>query len=128
MSVPPPTAQAESSTSMRKEALVEEQNPDALEKRAEQARHAGNYPLAAGLYRRAAALRQQDAVPNASAAAWALAHAVECLAAAGQFEQARSVRDEMLHLYPSEDRAFYAASRALREVEPAAPASDAAKQ
>jgi tetratricopeptide (TPR) repeat protein len=98
-----------------------------LEKRAEDARHGGNFPLAAGLYRQAAALHRNDATPNASAAAWDLAHAVECLAASGQFDEAKKVRDELIKLYPSEDSAFFAASRALREVETTQPASKAAE-
>ncbi|HUJ28450.1 MAG TPA: zf-HC2 domain-containing protein [Myxococcales bacterium] len=104
------------------------QDPGALERRAEDARHAGNYSLAAGLYRRAAALQAEAATPNAGAAAWDLAHAVECLAAEGQFDEARKVRDELVRLYPSEDTAFYAAQRALREAPNAPPDGDAVKR
>jgi hypothetical protein len=91
-------------------------SPTQLEARAGSARRAGNYALAAGLYRQAARGRN-----DASSAAWDLAHAVECLAAAGSFEEARQVRDELAQAYPSETAAFSAARRALREVDSAAP-------
>jgi Putative zinc-finger len=87
------------------------------ESSAQQARHAGNYVLAADLYRRAAEARQRD--KDAATAAWNLAHAVECLSAAGRFEEARQVRDELARTYPTEATALSAARRALREVEPA---------
>jgi tetratricopeptide (TPR) repeat protein len=87
-----------------------------LESNAQQARHAGNYALAASLYRNAAELRQRD--NDAGGAAWNLAHAVECLSAVGQFDEARRVRDELVRLYPSETTALSAARRALREVDP----------
>jgi len=92
----------------------------ALEANAQQARHAGNYALAASLYRNAAELRQRD--NDAGGAAWDLAHAVECLSAVGQFDEARRVRDELARLYPSETTALSAARRALREVDPPAAA------
>ena len=92
----------------------------ALEANAQQARHAGNYALAASLYRNAAELRQRD--NDAGGAAWNLAHAVECLSAVGQFDEARRVRDELARLYPSEATALSAARRALREVDPPAAA------
>ncbi len=91
-----------------------------LETNAQQARHAGNYALAASLYRNAAELRQRD--NDAGGAAWDLAHAVECLSAVGQFDEARRVRDELARLYPSETTALSAARRALREVDPPAAA------
>jgi tetratricopeptide (TPR) repeat protein len=94
--------------------------PSALEANAQQARHAGNYALAASLYRNAAELRQRD--NDTGAAAWNLAHAVECLSAVGQFDDARRVRDELARLYPSETTALSAARRALREVDPPAAA------
>jgi hypothetical protein len=89
-----------------------------MERRASAARHAGNYALAAGLYRGAASGRENDP----SAAAWDLAHAVECLAAAGSFDEARKVRDQLRKSYPGEATAFSAARRALREVDPDSPA------
>jgi Meckel syndrome type 1 protein len=99
-----------------------------LEARAQEARRAGNYPLAAGLYRKAAALHRQapaDKSSSASAqAAWDLAHAVECLAAAGMFDEARQIRDELGRDYPSESTAFAASRRALRSA--ALPAAAAA--
>jgi hypothetical protein len=88
-------------------------NPGDLERRAETARHGGNYALAAGLYREAASGRESDS----SAAAWDLAHAVECLAAAGSFDEARKVRDQLGTSYPVEANALAAARRALREVD-----------
>jgi hypothetical protein len=92
-----------------------------IEASAQQARHAGEYSRAASLYRQAAALRERDQDP--AAAAWNLAHAVECLSAAGQFDDARTVRDDLARAYPSETSALSAARRALREVEPATPAA-----
>jgi len=90
--------------------------PARLEESAQRARHAGNYPLAAGFYREAAALRRGEDKDPASAA-WDLAHAVECLAAAGLFDEARQVREELSRLYPGQDTAQAAARRALREVD-----------
>jgi hypothetical protein len=87
--------------------------PAELERRAGEARRSGNYPLAASLYRQAARGRTDDA----SSAAWDLAHAVECLSAAGSFDEARAVRDELSQRYPAESGAFSAARRALREVD-----------
>ncbi|HEY4884808.1 MAG TPA: zf-HC2 domain-containing protein [Myxococcales bacterium] len=89
--------------------------PSVVEANAQQARHAGNYALAASLYRNAAELRQRD--NDAGGAAWDLAHAVECLSAVGQFDEARRLRDELARLYPSETTALSAARRALREVD-----------
>ena len=86
-----------------------------VEANAQQARHAGNYTLAASLYRNAAELRQRE--NDAGGAAWNLAHAVECLSAIGQFDEARRVRDELARMYPSEATALSAARRALREVD-----------
>ncbi len=92
-----------------------------IEANAQEARHGGDYLRAASLYRQAAALRQRD--DDAAGAAWDLAHAVECLSAAGQFDEARGVRDELARSYPAETSALSAARRALREAEPPAPAS-----
>jgi hypothetical protein len=97
--------------------------PAEIEANAQQARHAGNYVLAASLYRSAADLRRRE--EDAASAAWNLAHAVECLSAVARFEEARQVRDELLRLYPSETTALSAARRALREVD--VPESPAAK-
>ena len=92
------------------------------EAKAQDARHSGNYLLAASLYRDAAAMRSRDGDP--AAAAWDLAHAVECLSAVARFDEAKGVRDELARLYPSETTALAAARRALRAVDPtpAAPA------
>jgi hypothetical protein len=98
-------------------------DPAEIEARAQQARHAGNYVLAASLYRSAADLRRRE--EDAPSAAWNLAHAVECLSAVARFEEARQVRDELVRLYPSEKTALSAARRALREVD--MPGSPAAK-
>ena len=86
-----------------------------VEANAQQARHAGNYLAAASLYREAAAMRQRG--NDSSTAAWNLAHAVECLSAAGQFDEARKVRDELVRSYPFETTAISAAARALRQVD-----------
>ena len=99
------------------EAAPKPENPGELERRAEAARHAGNYALAAGLYREAASGWENDS----SAAAWDLAHAIECLAAAGSFDEARKVRDQLGKSYPAESTAFSAARRALREVDSNSP-------
>ena len=87
-----------------------------LEQQAQEARHGGDYPLAAILYRKAADLRRAEA-PQGNEGAWDLAHAVECLAAAGRFDEARSVRDQLAQLFPAESSAFAAAGRVLREVD-----------
>ena len=113
-----PAAGAGASPSRAANAEVEA--PADLEASAQQARHGGNYPLAAGLYRKAAALRH---TADPATAAWDLAHAVECLAAAGLFDEARQVRQELSQLHPSEVTALAAAARrALREVD--VPAAD----
>lgn len=91
-----------------------EVSPAELERRAGAARRSGYYPLAAELYRKAAQGRTDDA----PSAAWDLAHAVECLSAAGSFAEARAVRDELKQRYPAESGASSAARRALREVDP----------
>ena len=91
-----------------------------LESSAQQARHAGNYPVAAGLYRKAAALRRASG-QDLPTAAWDLAHAVECLAAVGLFDEARQARQELSQFHPSETTALAAARRALREVDEPAP-------
>jgi tetratricopeptide (TPR) repeat protein len=96
-----------------KAAVPTPEDPADLEHRAEAARHEGNYALAAGLYREAATEHHY----NSSAGAWDLAHAVECLAAGGSFEEARRVRDQLGRLYPTEITAFAAARRAMREVD-----------
>jgi hypothetical protein len=87
-----------------------------LESQAQSARHAGNYALAALLYRNAAQMRQSASGKenDAGTAAWDLAHEVECLAAAGNFDQARQVRADLQRLYPSENMAISAANRALQ--------------
>jgi hypothetical protein len=99
---------------------AEAEDPADLESSAQQARHGGNYPLAAGLYRKASALRR-SAGKDPGTSAWDLAHAVECLAAAGLFDEARQVRQELSQLHPSETTALAAARRALREVDVPAP-------
>jgi len=91
-----------------------------LEKEAQDARHRGAYGLAASLYRRAAYLRGAGAPEGA----WNLAHAVECLTAAGYFDEAREMRAELFRLYPNERTAYSAANRALREVDAPGPPAD----
>ena len=112
---PAPASPAKMATAARvsKAAVPTPEDPADLEHRAEAARHEGNYALAAGLYREAATGHNY----NSGAAAWDLAHAVECLAAGGSFEEARKVRDQLGKLFPTEINAFAAARRALREVD-----------
>jgi tetratricopeptide (TPR) repeat protein len=102
------------------------QSAEQLEKLAQEARHRGDYPMAASLYRSAADLRQAEAAES-PAAAWDLAHAVECFAADGRFDEARQVRDLLSRLYPSQSTALAAAGRALRSVDGPASAPPAAK-
>ncbi len=99
-----------------------------LESQAQSARHAGNYALAASLYRSAAQMRQSapGTQIDAGTVAWDLAHEVECLAAAGLFDQARQVRSDLQRLYPSENMAISAANRALQAAD--LPAAKAAEQ
>jgi hypothetical protein len=101
-------------------------NAGLLESQAQAARHGGNYALAATLYRRAAALRQSEKDKDAGTAAWDLVHAVECLAAAGQFDEAQRVRAELERTYPAESTPIMAANRALRAYVPAAAPAAAA--
>jgi anti-sigma factor RsiW len=91
-----------------------------LEKEAQDARHRGAYSLAASLYRRAAYLRGAGSAEGA----WNLAHAVECLAAAGYFDEARAMRAELFRLHPNERTAYSAANRALREIDSPGPPAD----
>lgn len=106
-----------------KAVTANEPGPDRLEAQAQEARHGGNYQVAARLYRDAAALRRDQ---DEATAAWDLAHAVECLAAAGLFDEARAVRQELAQSYPAQPTALSAARRALREFDaPAAPGSPA---
>ncbi len=96
-------------------------SPDALEDAARTSRREANYALAAAQYRKAAQLRQGGA--DLSTAAWDLAHAIECLSAISQWDEARGVRRELQRLYPGEQSAAAAAARALRPAE-LAPSSD----
>jgi tetratricopeptide (TPR) repeat protein len=109
----PPSKAAGSVARAAKAAVPPPEDPVDLEHRAEAARHEGNYALAAGLYREAASSHHY----NSKAAAWDLAHAVECLAASGSFDEARGVRDQLQRVFPTEITAFAAARRALREVD-----------
>ena len=99
----------------QKEVAAAPEDASTIEAGAQQARHAGDYVKAAALYRSAADARRR--ADDAGAAAWNLAHAVECLAAVGQFDEARRVREELTRLYPEETTALSAARRALREVD-----------
>jgi hypothetical protein len=75
------------------------------------ARRSGQYPRAAELYQLAAGVRRSNS--DSARAAWDLAHAVECLAAASKLPEARNVRAELLRSYPSEEGPLHAADRAL---------------
>jgi tetratricopeptide (TPR) repeat protein len=114
-----PRRDSEESQLMSKRAVADALSAAQIERSAQDARHAGNYVLAAGMYRKAAALRRAQTDPEGSAA-WDLAHASECFAAAGMFDEARQVREELVQLYPTEKAAFSAASRAVREFGPPA--------
>lgn len=106
-------AAAEPAEKSAEKPLARSETAAQLEQQAQEARRGGDYPLAATLYRRAADLRRAAASPG-NEGAWDLAHAVECLAAAGRFDEGRTVRDELARLYPAESGAFAAARRALR--------------
>jgi anti-sigma factor RsiW len=84
---------------------------DAMETSAETSRRAGRYEAAAQLYRDAAAARRSSG--DATRAAWNLAHAVECLAAASRLDEATRVRDDLLRDFPREEGPRRAADRAL---------------
>jgi hypothetical protein len=94
-------------------AAVEVLTAPQYEQKAQEARRSGDYVLAASLYRRAAALRRDDD----ATAAWDLAHAVECLSAAGHGDEAIQVRDQLKTSYASETSAFNAAQRSLIHIE-----------
>ncbi len=97
-------------------------SPAVMEDAARKSRREGNYALAAAQYRKAAQLRRDGS--DASAPAWDLAHAVECLSAISQWDEARRVRRDLLQLYPAEQSAASAAARALRPAELAPSSSD----
>jgi hypothetical protein len=101
-------------------------DPAGLEVRAEATRRQGAFGGAAALYQEAS--RARAASGDAAAASWDLAHAVECLAAAGRFAEARAGRAELRSLYPDAQGALAATDRALRTAPAAgdAPASDRA--
>jgi hypothetical protein len=92
------------------------EDPAALEHNAEAARRQRSYAAAASLYREAAQRRRTAG--DASTASWDLAHAVECLAAAGDFPAARAARRELGQLHPDARAAQAAADRALRTAPP----------
>jgi hypothetical protein len=92
------------------------EDPAALEHSAEAARRQGAYAAAASLYREAA--RQRRTKGDAGRGSWDLAHAVECLAAAGDFAAARVARRELGQLHPGAGAAQAAADRALRTAPP----------
>ena len=86
-------------------------DPDRLEESAGEARRSGHYPRAAELYQLAAGLRGSKS--DSPRAAWDLAHAVECLAAASKLSEAGTVREELLRSYPSEEGPARAADGAI---------------
>jgi hypothetical protein len=83
-----------------------------LEGRAEATRRQGAFGEAAALYQDAS--RARAASGDTAAASWDLAHAVECLAAAGRFAEARAGRSELRSLYPDAQGPQAATDRALR--------------
>ncbi|HEX9604315.1 MAG TPA: hypothetical protein VF973_11235, partial [Myxococcales bacterium] len=86
-------------------------NPDQVEDQASAARRRGDYARAAALYREASALRRQS---EPARAAWDMAHAVECLAAGGQVNEAVAVRKELVRTFPDHSGPKAAADSALR--------------
>jgi Putative zinc-finger len=89
------------------------QSPDRLEDDAGKARRRGDYARAAALYRDASALRKES---DPARAAWDMAHAVECLAAGGQVDEAVAVRQQLLRDFPGQTGPKAAADSALRSV------------
>jgi len=85
--------------------------PDQVEDQASAARRRGDYARAAALYREASALRRQS---EPARAAWDMAHAVECLAAGGQVNEAVAVRKELVRAFPDHSGPKAAADSALR--------------
>jgi hypothetical protein len=124
------SGKAATGASTAREALSPESQPAAdptgMERRAEAARRQGAFGEAAALYREASRARAVSG--DAAAASWDLAHAVECLAAAGRFAEARAGRSELRSLYPDAQGPQAATDRALRTAPAAgdAPASDRA--
>jgi hypothetical protein len=103
---------ASSQNRLRESAMKTEQpDPDRLETTAGEARRSGQYARAAELYQAAAGARRS--ANDFSRAAWDLAHAVECLAAASKLTEAGDVRAELLRSYPSAEGPRHAADRAL---------------
>jgi len=88
-------------------------NPDLLEDQASAARRRGEYARAASLYREASALRRQS---DPARAAWDMAHAVECLTAGGQVDEAVAARKELLRTFPDQAGPKAAADSALRSM------------
>jgi Putative zinc-finger len=101
----------DSSERLAKAAPGPDLDPDRLEESAGTARRAGSYARAAELYKLASGLRRAKNDP--SRAAWDLAHAVECLAAASKIHEAGDVRAELMRSYPAEEGPLRAANRAL---------------
>ncbi|MFL5412859.1 MAG: anti-sigma factor family protein [Myxococcales bacterium] len=106
------SADASSQNRLRESSLKAEQpDPDRLEDSAGEARRSGQYARAAELYQLAAGARRS--ANDSPRAAWDLAHAVECLAAASKLTEAGGIRAELLRSYPSEEGPRHAADRAL---------------
>src|SRR3954463_1371205 len=106
------SAEASSQNRLRESSMKAEQpDPDRLEASAGEARRSGQYARAAELYQLAAKARRS--ANDSPRAAWDLAHAVECLAAASKLTEAGGIRAELLRSYPSEEGPRHAADRAL---------------
>ena len=110
--LPPPGA-VSGTLSGRRFAEEVPADPEQLEDRASAARRRGEYARAASLYRDASALRRQS---DPARAAWDMAHAVECLAAGGQVDEAVAVRKELLRTFPDHTGPKAAADSALRSM------------
>jgi len=109
--VPASRPAPQAATGVAKAEAPSDLDPDRLEESAGAARRAGSYSRAAELYQLASGLRRAN--NDASRAAWDLAHAVECLAAASKIHEAGDVRAELMRVYPSEEGPLRAANRAL---------------
>ncbi|MFL5426762.1 MAG: hypothetical protein ACJ783_17220, partial [Myxococcales bacterium] len=106
------SAEAPSQSAFRQSSVNTAQpDPDRLEASAGEARRSGQYARAAELYQLAAGARRS--ANDSPRAAWDLAHAVECLAAASKLTEAGGIRAELLRSYPSEEGPRHAADRAL---------------
>jgi len=93
--------------------------PGPLEEEAARRRLLGEYARAAALFRAAARARLDANSSDTRTTAWDLAHAVQCLASAGSFAEARQVSGELSRLFPRQADPIAAAGQALLHAPPA---------